>query len=178
MLASVDSLKADILGLSPTTNKVQGLTDLVGVIANYMNQVQGGPLGSPGIFTLNNAAMIALLTSLAPVNDSSWVAPFAAAFQAGSAAAIITPATVTNPVWIGSGTKDTVTLPVGAATIPTIAAAAALLQSALMSAQPDSEAPKPMAQGIHDATLAFIFTCVGLGPPPALPPIPIPTPAE
>ncbi len=178
MLDPATSLKSDLLALSPTMIPIVGITNFVGVIANYMNTVQGGSMGTPGIFTLNNPAMIAGLSALVPVNDNSWIVPFTLAFQAACLAAVITPATVTNPVWIGSGSLDVATLPIGAATITTIPVAVVDLTAKLMSAQPDSTAPLTMSEGVHDATLDFIFTCIGLAAPPALTPIPIPTQAQ
>lgn len=177
MLPPIDSLKQDILNLSPTDDPVQGIQNFVKVIANYVNQVQGGAAGSPGIFKFNESIMVALLTTLQPVSDNSWALGFTNAFQAGCNAAIITPATVQNPAWSGSGSLDIVTLPTGIATIPTLLAACQLLQSGLTNAQPDDNAPISLTKGIHDAVSAFTFICIGLGPAPALPPIPIPTPA-
>lgn len=177
MLPPSDKLKNDILALNPTTNPVQGMTNLVNAIANYMNQVQGGPLGTPGIFTLNNATMIGILSALVPVNDNSWVAVFASAFASASAAAVITPATVTNPAWSGSGGLDVATLPIGAATILTLPAAVTDLTNQLLTAKPDDSAPGIIAKAFHDATLDFTFNCIGLGPPPSEVPTPIPTSA-
>ena len=178
MLPSSDVLKNDILGLSLTDDKIQGITNLVAVIANYMNQVQGGPTGTPGIFALAEPDMVAILSTLELVTDNSWVSTFADAFQAGCEMAVITPGTVSNPEWLGSGGLDIATSPTGAATITTIAAAVSDLSSQLMDAKPDSDAPGPMAKAIHDATLDFVFTCIGLSAPPALAPIPIPTSAQ
>lgn len=177
-LPSADTLKSELLALPPTENKMEGIANLVAVIAKHMNKVQGGPTGKAGIFTLNEPVMIGILSALVPVPDDSWITTFATAYQAASMAAIVSPATVSNPAWVGSGSKDILTLPIGAASIPTIAVAKTLLQAALQSAKPDDEAPKPIADGIHDATLAFLFLCIGLGPPPVFPPIPIPTPAK
>jgi hypothetical protein len=97
--------------------------------------------------------------------------------EAGINASVITPATVTNGAWLGSGSKDTLTLPSAAATITTIAAAKATLISGLMAATASNNPPHPLAQSISDATLQFIFTCIGVAPAFEVP-IPIPIPAE
>jgi len=178
MLGTAQDLKSALLALEPTKDKTQGITKFVGVISSFMNKVQGGPLGSPGIFTFNDAAMIAILMTQQPVKDNSWIPTFASAWEAGCIAAVIAPGTVTNPVWIGSGTKDVATLPTAAATITTLSAAKALLTAGLASVGPTSDAPLPLANAIRNATLAFVFNCIGLGPPPPLTPIPVPTPAE
>lgn len=177
MLPSVSSLAADILALPTTLDALQGMTNFVGVIAAFMNQVQGGPTGTPGIFTLGNAAMIAALAAMPPVADNSWIVPFANAWEMGVITGIIVPGTVTNPIWIGSGGLDVLTVPTPIVTITTIALAKATLISGLASATASNNPPVPFAQAINDATLAFIFTCIGIGPPLAFLPIPIPTPA-
>lgn len=177
MLPAVSVLANNILALPTTTSANTGMTNFVGVIAAFMNQVQGGPLGTPGIFTLGNAAMIAALSAMLPVANNSWIMSFANALETGILTGLITPGTVTNPAWLGSGNLDTVTLPTPAATITTIALAKATLIAALASATAGNNPPVPFAQAINDATLAFIFTCIGLGPPPTFLPTPIPTPA-
>jgi|SRR5271165_3460469 len=178
MLSASTVLKQNILNLNPTSDEIEGITNFVTVIANYMNQVQGGPMGTPGIFMLDNAAMVAGLSSLMPVSDNSWVSTFTTAWQTACETAIITPGTVTNPIWTISAV-DIATLPIGAATITTIPAAAEILMTALNNAKPDSAAPQTMADGFHDATLDFIFTCIGIALVGIVPtPIPIPTQAE
>lgn len=177
MLPPVSTLASNILALPTTTSANAGMTQFVGVIAAHMNQVQGGPTGTPGIFTLGNAAMIALLAAMPPVADNSWIVSFANAMEAGILTGIITPGTVTNPAWLGSGNVDAVTLPSTVATILTIPLAKATLIAALASATASNNPPVPFAQAIQSATLAFIFTCIGLGPPPTFLPTPIPTPA-
>jgi hypothetical protein len=178
MLPSVNSLSSNILALPPTTDITAGMTSLVGVISDFMDQVQGGATGTPGIFTLANSLVITALSELTPVADSSWISGFANALESGITAAIITPGTVTNPAWSGSGNLDVATLPTGAATITTISAAKAALMSGLASATAGNNPAVPFAQAISDCTLAFVFTCIGLGPPPTEAPTPIPVSAE
>lgn len=177
MLPSVSSLASNILAMPTTTSALTGMTNFVVVISAFMNQVQGGPLGTPGIFTLGNAAMITALAAMPPVADNSWIVAFANAMETGILTGLITPATVTNPAWLGSGNKDVVTLPSTVATILTIPLAKATLIAALASATASNNPPVPFAQAIKDCTMAFIFTCIGLGPPPIFLPTPIPTPA-
>lgn len=177
-LPSVTSLKNDILALSPTTNQVQGVTDFVNVVANFTNQVQAGSGGTPGILIFGNTAMISILLTQVPVSDNSWISTFVNAWQAGITTSVITPSTVTNAAWTGSGNKDTNTSPSAATTIPTIAAAAAVLTAQLANVVPDSTAPLALAQALSDATLALSFICIGLGPGPSFTPIPITFPAQ
>ena len=178
MLPSVDSLSQNILDLPVTTDTQVGMTNLVSVISSFMNQVQGGSTGNVGIFQLANALTIASLVTLQPVSDNSWIAGFADAMENGINGAIITPGTVTNPVWAGSGSLDIATLPTGVATITTISVAKAILIGELEDATAQNNPAVPFAKAISDATLAFVFTCIGLGPPPSFVPTPIPTSAE
>lgn len=178
MLPSVNSLSSNILGLSPTTIPLTGVTSFVGVIADFMNQVQGGSTGMPGIFTLNNAILIPLLVAMPPVADNSWIQVFATAMETAITASIITPGTVMNPIWLGSGSLDVMTLPTAAATITTISVAKATLISQLQNATAGNNPAVPFATAISQATLQFIFTCIGLGTPPGLTPIPLPISAE
>jgi hypothetical protein len=178
MLSSADDLKASLLALKPTKDSSQGIKAFVGVIADFMSKIQGGPLGTPGILTFGSSAMEAILMTMQPVSDSSWISKFADAFEAGLLTSIITPGTITNPVWLGSGGLDILTLPSGAATIITIPVAKALLVSGLASVGPTSDAPLPLATAIRNAALALVFLAIGLGPPPTFIPTPIPTSAQ
>ena len=176
MLASAADFKAQLLTLKPTIIPIVGITAFVGVLADFMNQVQGGPTGAPGIFIFNNAVMIPLMLVMPPVPDKSWIPVFVLAWQTAVMASVIVPGTILNPVWLGSGGLDAATLPIGAATIPTIAAAAAILTSGLNAIDTADDKTLQFATAIRDATLAFIFTAIGLGPLSVQ--IPIPIPAE
>jgi hypothetical protein len=171
MLPPAQTLANEILALPASPIPLTGITAFVGVITSYMANVQGGPTGLPGIFTLNSALVIAAMTAMKPVTDNSWISSFADAMEDGIVAAIITPGTVTEPVWVTSVT-DVSTLPLGASTITTIAAAKAKLISDLNTASTTLQ----FAQSIYDATLEFTFTCIGLGPLSV--PIPLPISAE
>ena len=172
MLPSADTLKQNILSLKPTKNSIEGITAFVEVIADFMNLVQAGPTGSTGIFTFNNSAMISIMETMKPVKDNSWIANFANAWEAGVSGGIISPGTVTDPTWIGSGNKDIETLPSASATIINITSAKAHLISNLSNIN-ISNAPLPFATAIRNATLIFQFNCIGLGSPPSFTPIPI-----
>jgi hypothetical protein len=178
MLPSSDDLKQSILNLSPSKDAVSGVTAFVKVIADFTNMVQGGPLGTPGILTFGNEAMIAMMLQMQPVKDASWIPKFADAWEEGILTSIITPGTISNPaIWLGS-IVDVATLPTAAATILTLPAAKAVLTAELANVKPDSNAPLPLATAIRDATLALVFNAIGLGPPPTFTPIPVPTSAE
>jgi hypothetical protein len=178
VLPTAESFANSLLALTPTTDPVEGITKFVQAVAAFTNQVQAGPTGTPGILTFGNAAMIAAILAMQPVQDSSWIAPFVNAWQSGILTSIIAPGTVTDAVWLGSGSLDTETLPSAAATITTIPAAAAVLTSELATIIPVAGAPIQFATAIRDATLALTFNCIGLGTPPALVPIPILFPAQ
>ena len=126
MLPSVNSLSNNILALSPTPIPLAGVTSFVGVISAFMDQVQGGSTGTPGIFLLNGDILIPLLVAMPPVPDNSWIEVFATAMETAITASTITPGTVINPAWVSSGV-DVATLPSAAATITTIAAAKSTL---------------------------------------------------
>lgn len=177
-LPSASALKDKIKALAPSTDKAAATQAFVDVIGDFMDQIQAGPTGSPGILKFGRPAMFGILMTLAPVTDGSWMIGFANAWQAGMLTSIVTPGTVSNPAWLGSGNKDILTLPAAAATIPTIAAGFAVLLGKLAAVKPDSGAPQPLADAVHAAALVLIFICIGLGPPIVFPPIPIPIPAQ
>ena len=177
MLPSAEDLKRSLLNLAPTKDAVSGVKAFVKVIADFSNQIQGGPLGTPGILTFGNEAMEAILLTMQPVKDDSWIIPFSNSWEAGILTSIIASGTVTNPIWLGS-IVDVATLPSAAATILTLPAAKAVLIAELANVKPDSNAPLPLATAIRDATLALVFNAIGLGAPPTFTPIPVPTPAQ
>lgn len=177
MLPSVNVLKNQILNLQPQMTNHQGAVNLIDVIADFMNQVQAGSGGSAGIFTFSRAPAVAILETQQPVLDNSWITNFANAIEAGVLAGSITPNTVTNAAWLGSGT-DVATLPSPAATITTLAPAKAVLIAALAPVVSDNNPPMPLAQAIDGYTRAFTFLCIGLGVAPVFVPIPIPFAAQ
>lgn len=143
------------------SNAIGDLTDPLNVIG-----------GAPGVLTFARSIFKVQLDSLVPTASTSWAALMAAAWGTAITASVITPGTVTDPAWSGSGNKDTVTLTTGAAVITNIAAAQASLQASLLAIDP-SDSNRAMAKAFRDATLTLLLTCIGLGPPPPLPPIPI-----
>jgi hypothetical protein len=170
MLPSVSDLNNKILALRPTTSEIEGVTQFVKVIADFMNQMQAGSVGMPGIFTYNNAVAIALLQVLPEVADNSWIIPFANAIHAGSSAASLSPGTVTNPAWTASLVD--VLPPVNTG----LAAALPVLISGLQKVTSLNNPAMPMAQAISDYAKAFIFLVTGLVLAPPGPPIPLPLP--
>lgn len=172
-LAGASILADAILGIPRTTSKPSGVQAIVDEIGDYMDTVQGSG-GSPGIFALNRPAMVGILMSQDPVDNSSWVANFANAWEAGVSGALITPGTVSNGAWTSSGV-DVLTPGSGAAAITNISAAKAILESMLMSVGPTMGAPMPMAEAVHEATKSFIFNCIGVATGGS--PVPVPTSA-
>jgi hypothetical protein len=175
-VASAASLNSDILAMPPSADQATGVQNFVDVIGNFMDQLQAGPTGAPGIFTFGRPAMFSILMTQAPVASSAWIATFANAWEAGVLTAVVTPGTVLNPAWIGSGGVDAVTLPSGAATILTVAVAKAGLIADLASVAPSASSAMPFATAIRNATLALTFNCIGLSA--LMVPVPIPTPAQ
>jgi len=175
-LPGVASLTTDLENLSPSTDPTAAWTAFADVIGNYVDQVQAGSLGSAGILIFNRAVFVTNLLPLAPINDNSWVAAMANAWEAAMLVSTITPGTVSDPsVWTASIT-DTNTLPAAATTITTIPVSKATLSAGLASATSANNPPQPLAQAFHDATLEFIFTTIGLALAPPGAPIPVPVP--
>lgn len=174
--------------IPPTDSPSKGSLAFATVLGGLMNDVQGGPTGSPGIFTFAAPVFANGLSSLSPSGGTGWVSTLSQAWMSACQASVITPGTVTNPAWAASGV-DVATSPSAASTIGTISAATALLKSGLMEVaelfqqkNPDPalvlKAPENMAKAFRNGTLAFVFTCIGLAP--GLPPFPvsIPIPAQ
>lgn len=176
MLPPVSVLSANLMALAPSPIQAVAVMNFVDVVCDYIDMVQASPLGSPGILTTNRPIFAQTLQMQMPVPGPAWISNFVLAFQQGVSLGIITPGTVTNPVWLGSGV-DVLTLPTPIATIVTLELATSLLQVGLLNVSAAPGAPMPLAQAISDAVMAFSFLCIGLGPPPAFPPIPLPLPA-
>ena len=169
-LPSVSSLNNQLLALPPTLSSHEGATQFVNVIADYINQVQAGPTGSPGILTYTRPPAIAAIEALPPVIDNSWIPNFAAAVHLGVTSGILTPGTVTDPAWTASVVD---VLPPVIITLP---AALAVLTAGLAPVTSGNNPAMPMAQAIHDYALAFTFLCTGLALALPAPPIPVPLP--
>jgi len=162
MLTPASTLNSAILALAPSDDKGAAITAFVAVIAEYMNQVQGGSDGTVGILTVSQSAMYNVFITQAPVADSSWINTFAEAWYQGVAQGTITPGTVTNSAWSGGSTTDTETQSTGMAVIANLATAQALLTSELAAATYGNNPALPFATAVRDATLACTFTCIGL----------------
>jgi hypothetical protein len=164
VLPSVSSLDNQILSLPPTEFSVDGATNFVNVIAAYMDQVQGGADGTPGIFTYFKPPVIAAIQILPPVSDDSWINNFANAIHLGTTGATFVPGTITNVAWTASLTD------IGPVSITSLNTALSTLKSGLSLATSKNNPAQPMAQAIHDYAMAFIFQTTGLvlalpGPP-------------
>lgn len=168
MLPSVSSLNDQLLALPPTMSAHEGAVQFIDVVANYINQVQAGPTGSPGILTYTRPPAVAAIEALPPVIDNSWIPNFAAAVHLGVTAGILTPGTVTDPAWTAS-TVDVLT-PV----IINLPAGLATLIGALPPVTSGNNPAMPMAQAIHDYAFSFIFLCTGFALALPAPPVPVP----
>ena len=158
--------------LDPTLIPIEGVTNFAQAVADLTNPLQANPGGVPGILTFAQPVFVANLSSLAPTLAASWVAILANAWNLAMAASIITPGTVTNAVWLGSGGVDSSTAGTGTAVIQNLAAATAQLSTELATITPDVSA-QGMALAFRDATLMLQLQVIGLAPPLALTPIPI-----
>jgi hypothetical protein len=173
MLPSADSLNQQFLNLPEETDRHQAATNVVNVIADFMNQVQAGPTGSPGIFTYTRPPAISMIEALPEVDDDSWIPNFANAIHAGATAAILTPGTVVYPAWTASSVDVLPVVNVG------LGAALSVLMEGLQPVTSSNNPCLPLAQAIYNYTLAFKFLCTGLvlAPPGAPFPLPITFPA-
>ena len=175
-LDSASVLNTAILNMSPSASKPAATQAFVDVVGDFMDKIQGGPTGSVGIMTFGRSAMYAILVTQSPTTGNDWIANFASAWEAGCSAAIITPGTVSDPSWGGSGGVDTLTPGSGAAAIINLPIAKTTLESGLASVAPDNSAALPFANAIRDAALTIQFLCIGLSP--AMSPTPIPKTAQ
>jgi hypothetical protein len=175
-LDSASVLNTAILNMSPSASKPAATQAFVDVVGDFMDKIQGGPTGSVGIMAFGRPAMYAILVTQSPTTGNDWIANFASAWEAGCTAAVITPGTVSDPGWGGSGGFDTLTPGSGAAAILNIAAAKAILEAELASVTPDSSAALPFANAIRNAALTIQFNCIGVSP--GMSPAPIPKTAQ
>lgn len=172
MLPTADEFSSQLLTVPPEANSETAATNFIGVVATFLNQMQAGPTGTPGILTYNNSIAISGIAALTPVNDDSWITNFANAIHSGVTSATLTAGTVTSPAWTASGVD---TLPPTITTLPT---ALSLLISELATVTSSNNPPQPMAQAIHDYATALTFLCTGIvaGSPPT--PLPLTFSAE
>lgn len=168
MLASVDSLNQQLLALPPVDTPTAGATQFVNCIADYMDRLQAGPTGSPGIFTFLRPAAIAAIMALPPVKDNSWITNFANAIHLGATGATLTSGTVVNPTWTASGVDVLPVVNTG------LSAALATLISGLQPITSENNPAMPMAQAINGYAKSFTFLCTGLVAASSGPPTPLP----
>ena len=170
--------------MKPQKTSIQGVMQLADTIEKLINKVEPNMPGaavSPGFFKWNKAIFIAQASALVPTPGPSWIPILTGAWTAACSASVITPGLVSNPsVWQVSSV-DALTLPIGAATIPTISLGqgimSALLQLVPLDMQTKPEkAPEDMAKAIRAGVLAFVFTLIGISGT-VLSPVPTPIPA-
>lgn len=162
MLASAESLNQQLLHLPPTIDRFGGATQFIEVVGNYLDQVQAGPTGTPGILVYNKSAAVSALLQIGTFLDNSWINPIASAIHVGVTAGTTVPSTVTDPVWDGSGNKDILTSGSPSTTITTLGAAKSVLIGGLGSANYFNNPALPIATAIRNYALAFTFLCTGL----------------
>lgn len=150
-----------IYDIPRTTSKINGVTNLVNAIGDYMDQMQADG-GSPTIFKLNRPAMIGILMQQHPVANNSWVIRFANGWEAGVNGAQITPGTVPNGAWSDSGGKDTETKSIGSGAILNVGAGKSVLITNLYKVIPTIRLPIEMALAVHLATLTLMYENIGL----------------
>lgn len=170
-----------VLGLSGWTSRLNQIPKIASATAADINFADAigdltDPLevigGTPGIILFARPIFATALDAMTPSAGMAWASIMANAWQSALAASVITPGTVSDPAWVGSGNSDVDTLPIGASTIINLAAAMASLQSALLTSQP-AIGCDDFAKAFRDATLMLQFQVIGKGPPPPLPQIPL-----
>jgi hypothetical protein len=174
MIPPASVISAQILALPKAPDPLTGSMNFAGVIGNAMALIQAGATGTPGILTFNVSIFGNLTAAMPPDPIGVWGSLMAANWNTALLASIITPGTVTSPIWTASSV-DVATLPTAAATIITAPAAMAALSSKLSQVKADKTAPLPLAQAFHDAFGLLEFLCIGLtfvGPVPTPTPIP------
>lgn len=175
MLPSVSSFNDQLKTLPPSMDSHQAATNFINTVAAFINQVQPGPSGSPGILTYTKPPAIAMIEVLPPTLSNSWIVPFSNAIHIGVTTGVLVQGHAVAPAWTASGGSDVLT-PV----ITTLAPALAVLQSGLANVNYSSNPPMPLAQAISDYVKAFTFLCTGLvlAPPGAPVPLPLPFTAQ
>lgn len=173
-LPGQSSLKQDIKDLKPANSAMQGCMAFASVIGKYMSNIQAGSTGTPGIITFNTALFGSLLAAIPPdgVGPPSALAT-ANAWLTAVMASPITPGTVIDSSWTAS-VVDILTLPIGAASIPTASLGMAKLAKGLIDAQDNKDAPAKIAKAYHEAIGELQFMCMGLM---LVGPVPTPLPS-
>jgi hypothetical protein len=174
MLPSADSLNQQLLNLPEETDRMQAATNFINVVGDFIDMVQAGPTGSPGIMTYTRPPAIQMIAALPEAKDQSWITNFAQAIHSGSTAAILVPGTVNFPAWTASSVDVLPPVNLG------LGAALGVLMSGLQPVTSDNNPAMPLATAIYNYALAFKFLCTGLMlvPPGAPVPLPLPFTAE
>lgn len=157
--------------LPRTGDIAAGCLNFATAIAGLTDKVQAGDDGQAGILTFNKAIFAVQLQALAPTGTDSWTTIVATSWLAAMTASVITPGTVSKPVWAASEGKDTETLATAAGTISNLSAASAFLETALKATKP-ALTSQAVAKAFRDATLMLQFTVIGKAP--GTPPSPVP----
>lgn len=168
--------------LKPASTPIAGITALADVIEKLTNKVDPkipGGMAQPGIFKWNKAIFIAQMLTQQPTQGPDWVAKMAGAWSAACNAGVITPGLVTASIWTVSS-KDTLTVPLVPATIPTVAAGQAAIMGilstmpAVMAADPEG-GPEVFGKAFFAGVSAFTFILIGIAGTPVSP-VPTPVP--
>lgn len=174
--------------IPPASTPIEGIINLANAIEGLTNKVEPNfPAADeilPGVFTWNKAIFITQMMQLVPTQGPDWIPKVASAWSAACMGGIIAPGKITaSALWLVSG-SDTLTVPVAAATVPTIAIGQALIISmmssvpAMMSINAPS-AQEMFAKSFRAAVLGFTFTFIGIAGTPLSPvPLPITVPAQ
>lgn len=156
MLPSAFTLNSQLLSLPESDNSFQAATNFINIISSFIDQIQAGATGSPGIFIYSKPNPISMIQAMQPVDDNSWIINFANAIHSGSVSATLVSGTVVDPVWTAS--EVDVLIP----TITNLSDALNVLISGLNNVNSTNNPPMPLAQAIYNYASTFIFQCTGL----------------
>lgn len=191
-LEDLDSWKERLLAMPSVSTSIEGAQNLADFYGDKADKVQAdSPDGSSeGIFTFNRSVFVVQLIAqgFGPSSSADWIPKISTAYEMALKASSISASTVTNSAWTATGNKDTQTKSTGIEVITTISAAKGILEAGLISAEnpflsggiqnPDdmSDSNALFAKAFRDATLAFVFTCIGkvMGVPPVEVPLTFP----
>ena len=169
----VTGWKARLDQLRPDINFEPAITEFARAIGELTDQLNVAG-GTASVITFNQPIFKTNLMTLAPtMSYTSWAIIIANAWFLAMNAAAITPSTVTDPTWIGSGFKDTITHTTGASVIQNLSSAKTLLEAELIATMAEHNSTLDFSKAFRDATLMLMFQVIGLGPAPIFPPIPL-----
>lgn len=191
---SVDALSGwvtELDAMPPSSTIAGGIANLATFFDDMSKDVNAVG-GTVGIFAFDKATFESTLLGLgfSPTGTDDWIAKLGTAWEAGCSSAVITAGTVTDASWTASGSLDTETPSSGSGTILNLSAAKTIFETGLALASDPfiagditneteaNAAKEDFAAAWRDATLTFIFTCIGLILPPPPTPLSIPFAAE